>query len=145
MAKRNNRSILWYDAKGRPRSEPFKITVSQVVRDAAEVNQRETGASAAEVHRLHLLSRAVATREERSAVQVAWRIKHNDFAPLVHVLPTMPNKARYLQVLVDALPTMDRERKSSFEPKPSTLNVVESYYAAVEHLHRKYFPVGEGI
>ena len=143
--KRNNGPPSWYDKNGKPRWESFKTTVSQVVRDLREVDQREMGAGETEVRHVDILREAMATKENRSAVVVAWRIKHNDFAPLANILPTVADKTRFLQKVVDALSMIDGKGKSSFEPKPSTLNIVESYYAAVDQLHQKYFPEGEGI
>jgi hypothetical protein len=51
---KRNRPVLWYDKKGAPRSEPFKLTLSQIGRDILEVNRRETGASEVETRRLEI-------------------------------------------------------------------------------------------
>jgi hypothetical protein len=86
MAKQKNRPTLRYDKTGAPRWEPFKITVNQVGGDLREANQLDTGASEADAGHGHILHHAIATKDDRSAVAVAWRIKHQDFEPLAYVV-----------------------------------------------------------
>jgi hypothetical protein len=143
---KRNRPVLWYDKKGAPRSEPFKLTLSQIGRDILEVNRRETGASEVETRRLEILGNAMGTKECRSALAVAWRIKHNDLAALNYVLSKAADKRRFLRKVVDALDTIEGKGKPYFErPTPTALNIVESYYAAVDQLHQVHFGNGEGI
>jgi hypothetical protein len=137
---KRKRLVLWYDKKGAPRSDPFKLTLSQLVRDSIEVDQQETGASEAEIREANNLYDALATKDDRSAFVVAWRIKRNDYKPLLYVLLERADKAHFLQKVVDALDTIDGKLKPYFErPKANARNIVEAYYAAVDHLHHIHF------
>jgi hypothetical protein len=140
---KRNRPALWYDKKGAPRSEPFKLTLSQIGRDLIEVDQRETRASDAEIREQHNFVEALSVKEDRIASLLAWRIKHDNFAWLPKVLSKITEKARFLRKLSDALDAL--EGKGKFGPKPGTLNVVTSYFAAVDHLHDIHFGKGEGL
>jgi hypothetical protein len=136
------KTTLWYDENGAPRSEPFKMTLSQIARDLVEVGQR-TGASEAEVRNRENFRAALASKDERSAFALACSIKHDNFAWLPKVLPKISEKTRFLRKISDALDAL--EGKGKFGPKPGTLNIVTSYHAAVDHLHEIYFGDGEGI
>jgi hypothetical protein len=143
---KRKRPVLWYDEKGAPRSEPFKITLSQLGRDLIEVDQQETGASEAEIREANNLRDALATKDDRSAFVVAWRIKHNDYVPLLYVLSKRADKAHFLRKVVDALDTIDGKLKPYFErPKANARKIVTAYYAAVDHLHDIHFGKGEGL
>jgi hypothetical protein len=141
--KRNNRPTLWYDKNGAPRSEPFKMTLSQIVRDLVEVGQ-ETGVSEAEVGNWENFRAALASKDERSAFALACSIKHNNFAWVPEVLSEITDKARFFRQVSGALDAL--EGKGKFGPRGQLrLNVVTSYYAALDHLHKIYFGNGEGL
>jgi hypothetical protein len=140
---KRKRPVLWYDKKGAPRSEPFKLTLSQIERDLIEVDRRETRASDADIRATHNFVDAVASRDDRSASVVAWRIKHNDLAPLARILPKVGDATAFFDKISRALKAFNGIGK--FGPTPGTLNIVTSYFAAVDHLHGIHFGENEGL
>lgn len=137
------RPLLWYDKNGTARSDPFKITLSQLVRDLIEVDQRENSVSEAEGRKRENFRAALASKDERSAYALAASIKADNLTWLPEILPKVPEKARFLSKIGNALDAL--ERKGKFGPKDSTLNIVTSYLAAVDHLHDIHFGKNEGL
>jgi hypothetical protein len=140
---KRNRPVLWYDKNGTPKSEPFQITLSQLVRDLIEVDQRQTGVSEVEVRKRENFRAALASKDERSAFALACSIKTDNLTWLPKVLPGITEKGRFLRKISDALDAL--EGKGKFGPKDSSLNIVTSYYAAVDHLHDIHFGKDEGL
>jgi len=140
---KRNRAVLWYDKKGTARSDPIKITLSQVVHDLIEIDQQQNNVSEAEGRKRENFRAALASKDERSAYALAASIKANNLTWLPEILPNVPEKARFLGKIGNALEALERNGK--FGPKDSTLNIVTSYFAAVDHLHDIHFGKNEGL